>query len=210
MFLVFEGLDGCGKSTLIEGFKAYLELKGQSVIMTREPGGTPLGDHLREILLHIKKAKDYQISSRSELLIYEASRAQHVEQVIRPALRKGQYVLCDRFAASSVAFQAGGRNLEAECVNKLNRFAIAECKPHRQFFIDLGHRECRQRKPSIVKNPDRLESESADFHDRVYNSYLDQIKSHPEEWVSLDGRLGPKQLLQSLIEVYKQEKDIKT
>lgn len=85
MFLVFEGLDGCGKSTLIEGFKAYLELKGQSVIMTREPGGTPLGDHLREILLHIKKAKDYQISSRSELLIYEASRAQHVEQVIRPA-----------------------------------------------------------------------------------------------------------------------------
>ena len=205
MFFVFEGLDGCGKSTLIKGFKAYLESQGQGVVVTREPGGTPLGDHLREILLTIKEEGEFQISARSELLIYEASRAQHVEQVIRPALKKGQYVLCDRFAASSVAFQAGGRDLEIERVHELNAFAISGCKPDMQFFIDLKPSECRKRKLSMAEAPDRLESEGADFHNRVYNSYLNQVNTYSQEWVVLDGQLGPDDLLQALIEVCKQK-----
>lgn len=199
MFFVFEGLDGCGKSTLIGNYKLYLESLGRQVYVTREPGGTPLGEELRSTLLTIKKNADFKISPRAELLLYEASRAQHVDQVILPKIKSGITVLCDRFTASSVAFQAGGRTLKLEDVDWLNNFATFQCKPVKQIFIDLNYSECQKRKSGMNQALDRLESEAADFHNKVYQSYKDQVQKNPQDWLVLDGKLNPDALLKSLI-----------
>ena len=172
MFFVFEGLDGCGKSTLIKNYKALLESEGREVYLTREPGGTPLGEELRDTLLTIKKSQDFKISPRAELLLYEASRAQHVDQIIRPKVTAGEVVLCDRFTASSVAFQA------------LWNSAFSDSK----------------RKLGMNQPLDRLESEKADFHNAVSQSYKEQVDLNPENWLVLDGRLNPSDLLTALVE----------
>lgn len=200
MFIVFEGLDGCGKSTLIQNYRNHLETEGRSVYLTREPGGTPLGEELRNTLLTIKKNQDFKISARAELLLYEASRAQHVDQVIKPKMLAGDVVLCDRFTASSVAFQAGGRALRTGDVEWLNQFAIDHCKPTVQVFIDLTFEECQRRKQGMNQPLDRLESEKADFHNDVYKSYKEQIEIESEHWIVLDGHLDPQTLLQRLIQ----------
>lgn len=207
MFLVFEGLDGSGKSTLMQNFKLWLEssLGLSNVYMTREPGGTPLGEEIRKMLLEIKSDKNFKISARTELLLYEASRAQHVEQVIRPKLQEeGGVVLCDRFTASSLAFQAGGRELSDEQVNWLNQFAISDCAPDLQIFVDLDFNGCQERKKGLGEPLDRMESEARDFHVRVYESYKKQALSDPKAWAVLDGKLGPEDVLAQLIEVLKQ------
>ncbi len=199
MFFAFEGLDGCGKSTLIQNYKTHLETEGRSVYLTREPGGTPLGEELRDILLTVKKDAKFRISARAELLLYEASRAQHVDQVIQPKVLAGDIVLCDRFTASSVAFQAGGRALRTGDVEWLNIFAVDQCKPTAQVFIDLSYQASQKRKLGMKEPLDRLESEKSDFHDAVYQSYIQQVESDPDGWIVLDGHLNPEQLLKSLI-----------
>lgn len=206
MFLVFEGLDGCGKSTLIQNYKSYLESQGRTVYVTREPGGTPLGEELRSVLLTIKSNADYKISARAELLMYEASRAQHVEQVIKPKLQLKQVVLCDRFTASSVAFQAGGRTLNLSDVNWLNDFATDRFKPKAQIFIDLNYEECQRRKSKMNEALDRLESEKASFHNQVYEAYKTLVKNNPRDWIVLNGKLGPQELLKDLIAAINIEK----
>lgn len=199
MFFVFEGLDGCGKSTLIHNYKLHLESIGHKVYVTREPGGTPLGEELRHTLLSIKKNTDFKISSRAELLLYEASRAQHVDQVIRPKVKSGIVVLCDRFTASSVAFQAGGRTLNLKDVEWLNDFATESFKPSKHIFIDLDYVEAQKRKSKMGLELDRLESEASNFHHQVYNSYKKQVEANPQDWIVLDGKLNPEQILDSLI-----------
>lgn len=206
MFLVFEGLDGSGKSTLMQNFRQWLETDcNKSVYMTREPGGTPLGEEIRKVLLEIKSDENYKISARAELLLYEASRAQHVEQVIAPKIKAGEVVLCDRFTASSVAFQGGGRELSDEMVMELNAFAIGSCQPHLQVFVDLDFKGCQQRKKNLNEPLDRIESEAQDFHDRVYASYKKQALADPKSWVILDGAQSPQDLLKNLIDVVKQK-----
>lgn len=200
MFFVFEGLDGCGKSTLIKNYQSFLESQGRSVYLTREPGGTPLGEELRDTLLTIKKNKDFKISPRAELLLYEASRAQHVDQIIKPKISAGVIVLCDRFTASSVAFQAGGRSLRTGDVEWLNLFATDHCKPTAQIFIDLSYEDCQKRKLGMNQPLDRLESEKAEFHKAVYQSYKEQVQLNPENWLVLDGNLNPEELLKALVE----------
>ncbi len=199
-FIAFEGLDGSGKSTLIQNYRAYLEAEGLKVYLTREPGGTPLGEELRNTLLSIKKNANFKISARAELLLYEASRAQHVDQIIRPKLLAGEVVLCDRFTASSVAFQAGGRALRTGDVEWLNQFAVDQCRPDVQVFIDLTYEECQRRKQGMNQPLDRLESEKAEFHNSVYQSYKQQIEIDPEGWIVLDGHLEPQLILQRLVQ----------
>lgn len=208
MFFVFEGLDGCGKSTLIQNFKVYLESLGKEVYVTREPGGTPLGEELRSTLLVIKENKEFKISPRAELLLYEASRAQHVEQIIKPKVEQGVLVLCDRFTASSVAFQAGGRALKGSDVEWLNDFATNNYKPRAQVFIDLDFKACQERKKKMSQSLDRLESESEKFHTQVYESYKQQTKNHPSDWIVLDGHNSPNALLDQFIYKLKSEKGI--
>jgi dTMP kinase len=198
-FIVFEGLDGSGKTTLIKRLSTLLDQSSISYIVTREPGGSSIGQELREIIL--RKNGDAPCS-RTELLLYEADRAQHVETKIKPALAKNQWVLCDRYTASSVAFQAGGRNLKVEDVEWLNKFATDDLKPHLFVLLDLTVEESEKRRENRQKETnteaDRLESEKKDFHQRTRQGYLDEAKKDPTRWLVLDASKSPEELFKIL------------
>jgi dTMP kinase len=200
-FVVFEGLDGSGKSSLMNSLQAELQNRGLATLRTREPGGTELGDQIREMILR----KDGPAPMpRTELLLYEASRAQHVDQVIRPALAQKIWVLCDRFSASSVAFQAGGRQISEEWVEKLNDFATNELRPDITVLLDLSVEESRRRR-NVRQNQagqgeDRIESEADSFHERVRQSFLSQASKYPQQWLVLNAAQTPQELLEKLLE----------
>lgn len=198
-FLVFEGLDGSGKSTLMSALEADLQLRGYSIVRTREPGGTPLGDEIRALIL---RTHGQAPTARTELLLYEASRAQHVDQVIRPALEKKSWVLCDRFTASSLAFQAGGRDIPSSWVERLNEFATGGLKPDVTILLDLSVEESRRRRShresKSGEQQDRIESETDVFHERVRQSFLRQAEQDSEAWIVLDAGLSPDALLSEL------------
>ena len=200
-FVVFEGLDGSGKSTLMGGLEAELQKRGLTTLRTREPGGTPLGDQIREMILR----KDGPAPTpRTELLLYEASRSQHVDQVIRPSLEKGIWVLCDRYSASSVAFQAGGRMISEEWVEKLNEFATAQLQPELTVLLDLSVEESRRRRnvrqqATAGSGDDRIESEADSFHERVRQSFLKQAARQPNSWLVLNAAQSQAELLQNLV-----------
>jgi dTMP kinase len=204
-FMVFEGLDGAGKSTLIKLFKAELEKNHQRITVTREPGGTELGEELRQIILR----RDFDVPTpRTELLLYEAIRAQHVEKLIRPKLALGEWVLCDRFSASSIAFQAGGRNISEENVKWLNAFATDQLNPGITVLLDLTYDEARSRQShrfeSKGEKADRMESEDRDFHERVRSSFLKQVQEEPLKWIVLPAMQSPESLLALLIQKLKE------
>jgi dTMP kinase len=199
-FIVFEGLDGSGKSTLMQAFEERLKQSGVAVVRTREPGGTGLGDEIRNMILR----KDGPVPcARAELLLYEASRAQHVDELIRPALNAGSWVLCDRFSASSVAFQAGGRSIAVEWVEKLNEFATDNLEADLTVLLDLSVAESKrrrsQRQTQSGSSEDRIESEAEAFHERVRHSFLEQARNNPRKWLVLDASLSPAELLEKLV-----------
>lgn len=199
-FLVFEGLDGSGKSSLMSTLDAELKSKNLTTLRTREPGGTPLGDEIREIILRTKGPAP---TARTELLLYEASRAQHVDHIIRPALEKHMWVLCDRFTASSVAFQAGGREIPEEWVERLNEFATAGLKPDLTILLDLTVEESKRRRSKregqTKQTEDRIESETDSFHERVRQGFLRQAEHDKKRWIVLDASKTPDQLLEELL-----------
>lgn len=198
-FIVFEGLDGSGKSSLMSSLQAKLKETGVDFISTREPGGTPLGDEIRKLIL----SKDGDApSARTELLLYEASRAQHVDRVIKPALDEKKWILCDRFSASSIAFQAGGRQITEEWVHILNSFATGGLNPELTVLLDLSVEESRrrqkQRQNQTGVQEDRMESEEDAFHQRVRNAFLAQAHSNRDAWLVLDAGSTPTQLFDQL------------
>lgn len=201
IFLVFEGLDGSGKSSLMKQLEQYLELKKIDFIKTREPGGTVVGDSIREIILQKSVAPP---TARTELLLYQASRAQHVDLVIKPALENKKWVLCDRFSASSVAFQAGGRNISLSEVEWLNSFSTTNLKPNLQILLDLTVEESKNRRAnrSIKAGvaEDRIEAEASDFHHRVREGFLAQAKAARKEWLVLDAAQSQQKLFQELLQ----------
>ncbi|ASQ45822.1 Thymidylate kinase [Legionella clemsonensis] len=173
-FIVVEGLEGAGKSTAIQTIKRYLENHVPNVLLTREPGGTRVGEMIRTI---IKEEVDGEIlDSRAELLLLYAARVQLVEQVIRPALNQGYWVLADRFELSTFAYQGGGRHLDEDMISTLSTFCLRGFKPDLIFFLDIepeqGLNRVRQRGAS-----DRMEQESLLFFTNVYNSYQRMIKA---------------------------------
>lgn len=200
IFIVFEGLDGSGKSSLMLQVEKHLAAKGKAFHRTREPGGTALGDEIRNLILR----KDGQApTARTELLLYEASRAQHVDMVIAPMLKKNVWVLCDRFTASSVAFQAGGREISVQDVETLNAFATGGLKPHLTVLLDLPVTEARQRQgrraQETGESKDRIESEADTFHERVRHSFLNQAKSDLTSWLVLDAAQSTEQMAESVL-----------
>ncbi len=200
-FIVFEGLDGAGKSTLIENLKMALLDLGEKVVVTREPGGSELGDRLRELLLR----KDIEApTARAELLLYEAARAQHVEKTILPALARGEWVLCDRYSASSVAFQDGGRGLKSADIEWLNDFATAKLYPALWVLLDLTTDEAERRMKG--RDLDRFESENKDFHERVRASYLKLADKDKAGWLVLDASRQPRDLMVELMSKLKTRK----
>jgi dTMP kinase len=206
-FLAFEGLDGSGKSSLMNQLQNHLSTKNISFTKTREPGGTQIGDQLRNIIL----SKGTEVPTpRTELLLYEASRSQHVDLIIKPALEQKHWVLCDRFSASSVAFQAGGRQISADQVNWLNNFATDSLKPDLNVLLDLTVEESQARRQkratAVGESEDRMESEAESFHRRVRDGFLMQAVLNPADWLVLNASQTPEQLFMLLIQELKSRK----
>lgn len=198
-FLVFEGLDGSGKSTLMGALEKHLIENNIKCFRTREPGGTVLGDEIRNLILRKNPDQpDANPTARTELLLYEASRAQHVDLVIRPQLAQKAWVLCDRFSASSVAFQSGGRQISTAQVEWLNDFATNNLVPDLTILLDLSVEESKKRRhgrsSTTGEAEDRIESEAEAFHERVRQSFLAQAEKNPTKWLVLDASLSPQAL----------------
>ncbi len=183
LFITFEGGDGAGKSTLIDELYSYLVGCRRNVIQTRAPGGTPVGAKIRQLLLH---THDGPIGERCELLLFLADRAQHVEELIRPALQEGKIVLCDRFNDSTVAYQAQGRGLTAEWVDALCRFACDDLKPDLTFYLDLDPSVGLERVKKAGVAKDRIESETLQFHQSIRRAFQEIVQKEPKRCILID------------------------
>ncbi|SNS45694.1 thymidylate kinase [Anaerovirgula multivorans] len=174
LFISIEGLDGAGKSTQMAFMEKFFQQRGFEVLLTREPGGTIIGEKIRDIILD---RQHQEMADTTEALLYAASRAQHVKELIVPALQEEKVVLCDRFVDSSIAYQGGARGLGQEAVKAINDFATQGLKPDLTIFFDISPETSLKRIDS--KKVDRLEQEKIDFHMTVYNTYLDLAKKDP-------------------------------
>lgn len=186
--ITFEGIEGSGKSTQVERLAAYLRSRGLDCLVSREPGGTEVGEQIRTILLDPK----CRMEPLTELLLYLASRNQHVRQTVLPALQKGRVVILDRFSDSSVAYQGYGRGLGARLVSRLNKLATAGLKPNLTILVDLPVATGKQRKPD--GKLDRLEQETVEFHERVRQGYLRLARRAAGRFKIVDGTLPPDRL----------------
>ena len=185
LFLTFEGGDGSGKSTQAALLEEWLLSQGRTVARTREPGGTDVGNEIREIVLHRRG----HIASRAEALLYAADRAHHVATVVRPALERGEIVLQDRYLDSSVAYQGVGRELASDEIRQLSLWAAEGLLPDITVLLDLDVSIGRSRLDDARTRYDRLESEAADFHGRVRDAYLALAAAEPERFLVLDATL---------------------
>jgi dTMP kinase len=187
LFIAFEGGEGSGKSTQSKLLQQWLQEQGIPVILTREPGGTELGQGLRSILLSKETG---HISPRAEALLYAADRAHHVYSVIQPSLERGDVVITDRYTDSSIAYQGAGRILSSEEVGRISRWATSALTPHLTVILDQS--------PSIglarITEGDRLESESLDFHERVRDEYAILAGADPDRYLVLDATLDVQEL----------------
>ncbi|WP_425755409.1 dTMP kinase [Ihubacter sp. rT4E-8] len=192
LFITMEGPDGSGKSTQIAYLKEYFDMRGIDTIFTREPGGTPIGEKIRDIILD--KANG-EMCDMAEALLYAASRSQHVHQLIKPALSEGKIVICDRFIDSSIAYQGYGRQL-GDAVRVINELAIEGCMPDITFLMELSPEIGKSR--IKLEYQDRLELEKLEFHNRVFDGYQEIAQIYPERFVCVNaGR--PKEVVRDEI-----------
>ena len=193
LLITFEGGEGCGKSTQITALKARLEAMGKTVVQTREPGGTPLGESVRNLLQYDDAGQG--MSPEAELLLFAASRAQHVRELIAPAIAEGQIVLCDRFLDSTTVYQGVARAIDSKKVDTINQFAIGDTKPDLTILIDLppeiGLARVQARNDGKL---DRMEKEAIEFFQAVRQGYLDLAKSEPKRFLVLDGSQSVEEL----------------
>jgi len=185
LFITFEGGEGCGKSTQAKALFSNIRGSGVPVILTQEPGGTPLG---REVRQWLKGEADSD--PVAELLLFNASRVQLVNNVIRPALKEGKVVLCDRYYHSTVAYQGYGRGLDLDMIDKVNNIATSGLEPDLIIFLDTDVEQALSRK----RNKDRFELEDIAFHQRVKKGYLEMSKADPKLWMVIDGSLSKSEI----------------
>jgi dTMP kinase len=203
LFITFEGGEGAGKTTLISSLHKELILRGYDVVVTREPGGSKLGNHIRQWLLN--RDFDFNVGTKAELLLFLAARAQHIEELIRPALAAGKIVLCDRFNDSTVAYQGVARGLGLDAVQNLCDLVCDEIVPDLTFFIDVDPAEGLRRTRGVNKENskagevDRIESEALAFHQRVRDGLQQLAARHPQRISSLDGHRPPAEVLSSAL-----------
>ncbi len=180
--IVFEGVEGCGKTTQLERSRQWLEARHPNVISTREPGGTQLGAGIRQLLL---QSEDEPIHDRTELLLYAADRAQHVEKFLRPQLERGALILCDRYTDSTIAYQGYGRGLDLKLIDQLNQVATSGLQSDLTLWLDLpvelGFERMKQR-----GKRDRIEQASLDFHRRVQAGFVRLAQENPDRIVRID------------------------
>lgn len=193
-FITLEGIEGVGKTSNRDYIKTLLEASGKQCIVTREPGGTPLGESLRALLL---QHSDEQMSDDAELLMMFAARAEHINKIIRPALDAGQYVLCDRFTEATYAYQGGGRQLDVSKIADLESWVQGDLRPDLTIILDAPVEVGRER-AGKRSAPDRIEKEKNDFFARVRNAYLDLAKQHPERICTVDASVSLEQVQQQI------------
>lgn len=180
IFITFEGSEGCGKTTQIQLLAAALRSSGREVLLTREPGGTPVGEQIRHVLQHSRDSEG--MTPEAELLLFAASRAQLVRELIEPALAAGSDVISDRFLDSTAVYQGVARRLDPAGVRRINAFAVGGRLPHLTFILDLEAAEARRRvfdRPGKAAAPDRIEREPLDFYERVRAGYLELAATAP-------------------------------
>jgi dTMP kinase len=206
-FITFEGIEGCGKTTQVKMAGAFLQQREKAFVVTEEPGGTPVGRRIRELLLNEGLYEKHPICAEAEVLLFSAARAQHVRDIILPALQAGQVVLCDRFTDATLAYQGWGRGLNIDFIKGLNTFASFSLKPDLTLLFDLpveiglkramdriaNLKESNQKKSKeqlafdFTLAEDRFEQEAVDFHRKVRESYLSLAKQEPERFRVIDG-----------------------
>ncbi|MCR1995333.1 dTMP kinase [Bifidobacterium animalis] len=183
LFISFEGVDGAGKTTQVNLLADYLRTLGREVVVTREPGGTALGTQIRAMLLTANP--DEEISSRTEALLFAADRAQHVSEVIRPALERGAIVITDRYLDSSLAYQSGGRELTADDIRTLSMWATNNLLPARTYLLDIDPRASHTR---LEHAEDRMESAGDDFQQRTRTAFLELAAAQPQRFRVIDAQ----------------------
>ena len=195
LFITMEGPDGSGKSTQIELLRDYLSHKGYDIIVCREPGGTPIREAVRQVILN----KDFtEMGNMTELLLYASARAQLVEEVIRPAINAGKVVICDRFVESSVVYQGIARGMGIDLVYDVNRFAIGDTMPDITFFIDVDAQTGIARKKKQAEL-DRMEREALDFHIKVVEGYRKLAAMNSGRIHRIDGNLSIEEIHRQII-----------
>ncbi len=197
MFITFEGTEGSGKTTQIKPLAEFLSLRGYNVLTTREPGGTQIGDQIRAILL---QKENTAMEWRTEILLFQASRAQLVEQLIRPHLKSGGVVLCDRYADSTLAYQGYGYQRDLQALREIIHFATRGLKPDLTILLDLDVEDGLSRR-ARGGNVNRLDAYELEFHRRVRAGYLELARAEPDRWVILDSRQPLDQIQQQIQQV---------
>ncbi len=193
-FITFEGIEGCGKTTQIQLLKEFLEGRGFKVVTTREPGGTPIGDKIRSILLD---SCNSEIDLKTELLLYQAARAQHVKNVIQPSLQNGNVVICDRFTDATLVYQGYAQELSKDFIVLLNQFVTDTLIPDLTILIDcpveIGLKRAQDRIAQTLEGPceDRFEEKCLEFHQAVRSGYLDIAENDSTRFCIVDGRENP-------------------
>jgi dTMP kinase len=195
MFITLEGPEGSGKSTQLPPLAAYLQEAGYSVVISREPGGTAIGNQVRACLHDVNNT---EMEPTTEFLLYSASRAQLVREVIRPALAEGKVVLCDRYADSSIAYQGYGRDLDLGDLRKITEFTTGGLKPDLTFLLDIDVKEGLSRRISGAEEMNRLDLEAIAFHERVREGYHELAALDPQRWVLIDAAQSPQEIQQEL------------
>ena len=195
LFITFEGADGCGKTTQLNLLREYLQNNNFDVLVTREPGAKGLGEKLRDILLNY----DGEVSSRCESFLFLADRAQHIDTIVKPALKKGQIILCDRHTDSTVAYQGYGRGIDIDQINKLNNIATDGLKPDLTFVFDIDITTSMLR---VGNEKDRMESAGNDFFNRVRNGYLKIAKNEPERVKVIDAKKPIDKVFESVLKEF--------
>lgn len=197
LFISIEGPDGSGKSTQIKLLRDYLQNKGYDIVLTREPGGTQISEKIRNIILD---KENKSMHSRTEALLYAASRAQHVEEIIKPALKENKIVICDRFVDSSLIYQGIGRGLGIENIYDLNLFAMQDVIPDLTLLFDIDMCRAKKRKENRG-NLDRLESEKGTFHKDVFNGYKKLKDLYPKRIKTVRANGSIKQVQEEIINI---------
>ena len=203
MFITFEGPDGSGKSTIIRKVYEKLINDGFDIVLTREPGGTPIAEKIRDIILD---NSNVALDARTEALLYAASRRQHLVEKIWPALKEGKIVLCDRFLDSSLAYQGGGRNLGVQNVLNINLFATENTYPDLTLFFDidpeLGLKRVSQDKKRVA---DRLDNENENFHEKVYSTFKEIVNTNSQRIITIDASKSIKEVTECAYRTIKEK-----
>ena len=198
-FITIDGIEGAGKSTAVDFIEDFLTKEGHDVIKTREPGGTVIGEQIREILL---KNENYTLTYDTELLLVFSARAQHIQEVILPALSSGKIILCDRFTDASYAYQGGGRDIDASRINLLEKWVQEDLRPNLTLLFDLDVSIGMQRTKKR-SDADRFEREEINFFEKIRNTYLERAKNEPQRFRIINSASSLESVKEQIITILK-------